>query len=63
LTGKSLLPVVPNGNNVEARFDMLYASMLAGIAPRHAALGAVHGLTGPIGALFDVPHGLVWLTA
>lgn len=58
LIGKSLLPAIANGGNLSARSDMLYASMLAGVSNKHTALGAVHGMSLPIGALFGVPHGL-----
>ncbi len=50
---------VHNGqNNIEARFNMLLGSMLAGQAFANAPVAAVHALAYPVGALFHVTHGL-----
>lgn len=38
--------------------DLLMGSYLAGLALSNARLGIVHGLAHPLGARFDVPHGL-----
>ena len=37
--------------------DMCVAGMLSGMALTNAALGAAHGLSGPLGGMFDAPHG------
>ncbi len=50
--------VYRNGADVEARAKMSYASMQAGIAFSNASVTLVHGMSRPIGALFDVPHGI-----
>jgi alcohol dehydrogenase class IV len=42
---------------VTAREDMCVAGMLSGMALANAALGAAHGLSGPLGGMFDAPHG------
>jgi alcohol dehydrogenase class IV len=42
---------------VAAREDMCVAGMLSGMALANAALGAAHGLSGPLGGMFDAPHG------
>jgi alcohol dehydrogenase class IV len=42
---------------VTGREDMCVAGMLSGMALANAALGAVHGLSGPLGGMFDAPHG------
>ncbi|MEX0681550.1 MAG: iron-containing alcohol dehydrogenase [Balneolales bacterium] len=47
-----------NGENMEARNNMIYASMLAGIAFSNSSVCLVHGMSRPIGALFHVPHGI-----
>lgn len=43
----------------QARTDMAYGSLLAGIALANARLGIVHGVAHSIGLHFHVPHGLV----
>lgn len=53
------LPVaVTDGQHLEARAAMLYASYLAGITITNAGTGAVHALAYPLGGEFGVPHGL-----
>lgn len=42
---------------VTSREDMCVAGMLSGMALANAALGAAHGLSGPLGGMFDAPHG------
>ncbi len=59
---KGLREVSKDLGNIEARKNLLYGSSLGGIALSNARLGAVHGIAHPIGALYDVPHGLVCST-
>ncbi|MGM8851258.1 iron-containing alcohol dehydrogenase [Salinicola halophyticus] len=47
-----------DGNDLEARLDMLTASMM-GAAAFQRGLGAMHALAHPLGALFDAHHGLL----
>jgi len=47
-----------DGNNLEARSDMLYGSMLAGKAFANSSVAAVHAFAYPIGAEFHIPHGV-----
>jgi alcohol dehydrogenase class IV len=45
--------------NLAAREAMSLASLCGGMALANAALGAVHGLAGPLGGMFPAPHGAV----
>ena len=58
LIQKSLLRAVKNGEDSEARGDMLVASNLAGMAFNHAMVGVVHAIAHSIGAVAHVHHGL-----
>ncbi len=55
---RSLPGAVQNGGNIELRERMALGSLLSGMAFSNSGLGAVHGLAHPIGARFNVPHGL-----
>ncbi|MBC2935136.1 iron-containing alcohol dehydrogenase [Nocardioides sp. zg-1228] len=55
---RSLRRAVRDGNDVVARADMSYGSVLAGLAFSHAGNGAPHALQYPIGAATHTPHGL-----
>ncbi|MDD2634984.1 MAG: iron-containing alcohol dehydrogenase [Bacteroidales bacterium] len=47
-----------NGQNINARTQMLYGSMLAGKAFANSSVGAIHAFAYPIGAEYNIPHGL-----
>jgi alcohol dehydrogenase class IV len=53
----SLRQAWENGADVEAREDMALVSLFGGLALANAKLGAVHGLAGVLGGMFDAPHG------
>jgi alcohol dehydrogenase class IV len=53
----SLPKAYADGQNSHARRDMCLASVFGGIALANAKLGAVHGFAGPMGGMFDAPHG------
>lgn len=44
--------------NAEARNGMAVAQYIAGMAFSNVGLGVVHGMAHPLGAIFDVPHGV-----
>ncbi len=48
---------VANGHDLEARMAMASAASIAGLAFPNAGLGAVHGLTAPLGARLGIAHG------
>jgi alcohol dehydrogenase class IV len=56
-TARSLRKAYEHGGDESARQDMCVASLFGGMALANAGLGAVHGLAGPLGGMFDAPHG------
>ena len=58
LVGRSLRRAVRDGADLEARKDMALASLLSGMALANSGLGAVHGLSHPLGAHWDIHHGV-----
>ena len=58
LLGSSIESAVFDGNNMEARSNMLIGSMLAGKAFANSPVAAVHALAYPIGGMYHIPHGL-----
>ncbi|VGO19589.1 iron-containing alcohol dehydrogenase [Pontiella sulfatireligans] len=58
LLSENLVTAYKDGRNLEARSKVMLASMTAGMAFPNAGLGAVHGLTAPLGGHFGVPHGV-----
>jgi len=58
LISRSLRQAVANGLNIEAREDMCYGSLLAGMAFNNGNLGYVHAMAHQLGGLLDMPHGV-----
>ncbi len=56
---RALVRAFETGHNHDARTDMSYASLLGGLALANAGLGLVHGIAGPLGGMFEAPHGAV----
>lgn len=59
LIGRSLEAAYQDGRDVDARRDMHYGSLMAGMALANARLGAVHGMAHPLGCRHGLAHGLV----
>ena len=57
LIKNSLSEAVKNGNNLEARFEMLAAASMGSTAFQKG-LGAIHSLSHPVNAQFNIHHGL-----
>ncbi len=56
---RSLREAFVNGDNLEARQDMAFASLLSGIALANAKLGVVHGFASVLGGMYHAPHGAI----
>ncbi len=53
------LPVaVEDGADMEAREGMAVAQYIAGMGFSNVGLGLVHGMAHPLGAFYDIPHGV-----
>ena len=57
--GRSLVRAYEVGSDIAARTDMLYGSLMAGIALTTARLGAVHGMAHSLGYRYSIPHGVI----
>jgi alcohol dehydrogenase len=58
LIGANLRQAYANGSNTEARYQMMLASLLAGVAFGNSDVGGVHCMGEAIGGLYDTPHGI-----
>ncbi len=56
---RSLETLFHEPKNLEARTDLAYASFQSGIVLANAGLGTVHGFASTIGAISNIPHGVV----
>jgi alcohol dehydrogenase class IV len=57
LVSENLLDAVKPERSLDTMFNMLQASLQAGLAFSNASLGAVHALAHSLGGLLDLPHG------
>ena len=55
----SLRRSIVNGNDIDARTGMSFAALTSGICLANAGLGVVHGFASSIGAICNIPHGVV----
>ena len=58
LIARYLPAVVENGHDLEARNGMAVAQYIAGMGFSNVGLGAVHGMAHPLGAFYNIPHGV-----
>lgn len=58
LIANNLRQAVAYGDNVVARENMAYASVLAGMAFNNAGLGYVHAMAHQLGGYYDMAHGV-----
>ena len=56
---RSLLKAYRDGQDRQSREDMCLTSLYGGLALANGGLGAVHGFAGPIGGMFNAPHGVI----
>lgn len=57
--GRSFPALLAGEEGVHLREEMACAAYLSGVCLTSAGLGVVHGLASPMGALHDIPHGVV----
>jgi len=58
IIGANLRQAWSNGDNVEARTNMMTGAVMAGMAFSNSSVALVHGMARPIGAYFHVAHGV-----
>ena len=58
MIARYLPAAVANGNDLEARNGMAVAQYIAGMGFSNVGLGAVHGMAHPLGAFYNIPHGV-----
>ncbi|UCE16159.1 MAG: iron-containing alcohol dehydrogenase [Candidatus Bathyarchaeota archaeon] len=58
LIAESLRTAVKDGENMEARTNMILASFMAGSAFSNSSLGIVHSMSEAFGGFYRIPHGI-----
>ena len=58
MINRYLETAVNDPGNADARNGMAVAQYIAGMAFSNVGLGVVHGMAHPLGAIFDIPHGV-----
>ena len=58
MIAKWLPKAVETPSDIEARDAMATAQYIAGMAFSNVGLGLVHGMAHPLGAFYDIPHGV-----
>lgn len=55
---RNIVEAVRNGQNIEARDQMMMGSLLAGLSFSHADVASVHCMAEALGSIYDAPHGM-----
>lgn len=58
LIGRSIRVAYKDGNNLQARENMLLGSYFAGVCIATSSTVAIHALSYPLGGKYHIPHGL-----
>lgn len=58
MIGQSLIPYCQNPTDLHHGLQMLKAACFGGLVLSHSRTGIVHQMARPLGAFFNVPHGL-----
>lgn len=58
LINSNILPAYESSTE-ESLSNLLLGSYFGGIAFAHSRLGVIHGIAHPLGAIYNIPHGLV----
>ncbi len=58
MISRYLETAVEEPSNADVRNGMAVAQYIAGMAFSNVGLGVVHGMAHPLGAIFDIPHGV-----
>ena len=58
LISRSLRKAYQNGDDIDARHDMLLAALFGGMCIASSSTTAVHALAYPLGGKYHIPHGL-----
>jgi len=58
LIASSLEAAVANGDDIEARCNMMLGSLMAGVAFVNTDVGSVHCIAETLGGWYDIPHGI-----
>jgi alcohol dehydrogenase len=58
LISRSILMAYRNGQDIDARTDMILASTMAGLSFSNSDVAGVHAMAEALGGLYDTPHGV-----
>ncbi len=58
LISGALVRAVEDGDDLEARDQMMLGALMAGLAINSALVGAVHAMAHQLGGVYDLPHGV-----